>query len=183
MSQSLVSANRTFQLALVMIFAALYAAMTIVFAPFSYLILQSRVSEILIAFIPFYGWPVVLGLTMGTLLSNVISPLGLIDLLVGTLATFLGALPVYALKRYPRYQILGFVAYAVIVSVIVTFELSLVFSLPFLLVFPELLIGESLSAVLGASLLYLQLRRTSLPYTAPPIVPESMGEESSVKTK
>ncbi len=166
-----------------MIFAALYATMTIVFAPISYLIFQSRVSEILIAFIPFYGWPVVLGLTMGTLLSNVISPLGLIDLFVGTFATFLGCLPIYALKRYPRYQILGFVAYTLIVSVLVSFELSLVLSLPFILVFPELLIGESLSAVLGASILYLQLRRTRLPYTTPPGIPESMDNESSGETK
>ena len=147
-----------------MIFAALYATITIVFAPFSYLIFQSRISETLIAFIPFYGWPVVLGLTLGTLLSNIISPVGLIDLFVGTLATFLGSLPIYILKKRPRYLILGFISYALIVSILVSFELSIVFAIPFLMVFPELMIGESISAVLGASLLYFQLRRTHLPY-------------------
>ncbi|MHA1839972.1 MAG: QueT transporter family protein [Candidatus Ranarchaeia archaeon] len=150
---------------LVMIFAAIYAAITMTFAPISYLNFQIRVSEIVIAFIPFYGWPAVLGLTLGTFISNTISPLGVIDLLVGTMATFLGCIPIYLGRRRPWSVILGFFAYAVIVSALVALELTIILALPFEIMFIEVLVGEIIASGIGASIVYSILRKTQLPYT------------------
>ncbi|AKA72302.1 QueT transporter family protein [Clostridium scatologenes] len=68
--------------------AALYAACTMAIAPLSYGAIQFRFSEVmtLLAFIdPIY----IPGLVLGCALSNIYSPLGIIDVLVGTTATFI----------------------------------------------------------------------------------------------
>lgn len=68
--------------------AALYAACTMAIAPLSYGAIQFRFSEVmtLLAFIdPVY----IPGLVLGCALSNIYSPLGIIDVLVGTTATFI----------------------------------------------------------------------------------------------
>lgn len=68
--------------------AALYAAFTIAVAPLSYGAIQFRFSEVmtLLAFIdPVY----IPGLVLGCALSNIYSPLGIIDIFVGTMATFI----------------------------------------------------------------------------------------------
>lgn len=70
------------------IVAALYAVLTMAMAPISYGMIQFRLSEVmtLLAFInPVY----IAGLTLGTLIANIASQLGMADMVFGTLATFL----------------------------------------------------------------------------------------------
>jgi uncharacterized membrane protein len=70
------------------IVAALYAVLTFALAPISYGMIQFRLSEVmtLLAFInPVY----IVGLTLGTLIANMASQLGMMDMVFGTLATFL----------------------------------------------------------------------------------------------
>lgn len=72
------------------IVAALYAVLTIALAPISYGLIQFRLSEVmtLLAFInPVY----IAGLTLGTLISNMASHLGMVDMIFGTFATFISA--------------------------------------------------------------------------------------------
>ena len=67
---------------------ALYVVLTYAFSPLAYGPLQFRLSEImtLLAFIdPFY----VLPLTLGCAISNIGSPFGIIDVIFGSLASFL----------------------------------------------------------------------------------------------
>jgi len=73
------------------IVAALYAAITIVTAPFSYGLMQFRLSEALVvlcAFEPFLA----AGITLGCFLANLFSTVTALDLVVGTLATGLACL-------------------------------------------------------------------------------------------
>lgn len=68
------------------IVAALYAVLTMALAPISYGLIQLRLSEVmtLLAFInPVY----IAGLTLGTLIANIASQLGAMDMIFGTLAT------------------------------------------------------------------------------------------------
>lgn len=68
------------------IVAALYAVLTMALAPISYGLIQFRLSEVmtLLAFInPVY----IAGLTLGTLIANIASQLGVVDMVFGTLAT------------------------------------------------------------------------------------------------
>lgn len=157
--------SRILDLALAGIFGGAYAALTILFAPISYLNIQIRLAEAMIGFIPFYGWPVVIGLTLGTFLGNVFSPLGIVDLVVGPLATLFGCLPVLLLRNRRKTVFLGFLGYAVIVSGIIAGELSLILALPFDLTFLSLLVGELISAGLGGSVIYSAASKRTLPYT------------------
>ena len=73
------------------IVAALYAVITIVTAPFSYGLMQFRLSEALVvlcAFEPFLA----AGITLGCFLANLLSTVTALDLVVGTLATGLACL-------------------------------------------------------------------------------------------
>ncbi|MHA1917098.1 MAG: QueT transporter family protein [Candidatus Ranarchaeia archaeon] len=148
--------NKTLQIVLVSIFAALYSSITLLFAPISFFAFQIRISEVLISFIPIFGWPVVIGLTIGTFLGNTISPLGLIDLVIGTFATFLGSLVIKKSKN----PYVGFFLYAVIISVIIGWELSFVFFLPLEITIFEVFIGEFISAFLITSIFYGIIKKT-----------------------
>lgn len=72
------------------IIAALYAAVTYFIAPISYGAQQFRISEAL-TILPVLTPAAIPGLTVGCLLSNLSSPYGIIDIICGTLATFLAA--------------------------------------------------------------------------------------------
>lgn len=70
------------------IVASLYAVLTLFMAPISYGMIQFRLSEVmtLLAFLnPVY----IAGLTLGTLIANIASQLGMADMVFGTLATFI----------------------------------------------------------------------------------------------
>ena len=80
--------------------AAIYAVLTIVLAPISYGPIQVRLSEaltVLPALTPM-GIP---GLFVGCIVANIISPYGLVDLVLGSLATLIAAIASYKLKDHP----------------------------------------------------------------------------------
>ena len=80
------------------IVAALYAAITILTAPFSYGLIQFRLSEALVvlcALAPQLG----IGITLGCFLANVFSTVTALDMIVGTLATALACLVTAKCKK------------------------------------------------------------------------------------
>ncbi|MDO5100665.1 MAG: QueT transporter family protein [Eubacteriales bacterium] len=80
------------------VIAALYAVLTYVIAPFAYGPIQFRFSEILVllAFVsPIY----IPGLILGCVLGNLMSPFGVIDIVVGSLATAIACLLMSKIKQ------------------------------------------------------------------------------------
>lgn len=73
------------------IIAALYVALTYAGAPLAYGGVQFRISEAL-TILPVFTPAAIPGLTIGCLLGNLGSPLGITDVICGTLATLLAAL-------------------------------------------------------------------------------------------
>lgn len=82
------------------IIAAVYASLTILLAPISYGFMQIRVSEAL-TILPFFTPAAIPGLFIGCLISNLLSPYGLIDIILGSAATLIAALGSYQLRRRP----------------------------------------------------------------------------------
>ncbi|MED9821825.1 MAG: QueT transporter family protein [Christensenellales bacterium] len=80
------------------IIAALYAAMTLLFAPLSYGEVQIRFSEAL-TILPILLPEAVPALAVGCLLANVLGGCTIFDIVFGTLATLLAALCTRALRR------------------------------------------------------------------------------------
>jgi len=82
------------------IIAAIYATLTIVLMPFSYGIMQVRVSEAL-TILPFFTPAAIPGLFIGCIVSNMVGPYGLLDMVLGSAATLLAAVCSYYLRSKP----------------------------------------------------------------------------------
>ena len=80
--------------------AALYTVLTMIAAGFDLAsgAIQVRFSEAL-TIMPFFTPAAIPGLTLGCLLSNILTGCALPDIIFGTLATLLGALGSYALRK------------------------------------------------------------------------------------
>ncbi len=78
------------------IISALYAVLTLVFAPISYGAVQVRISEAL-TILPLFCVEAIPGLAIGCFIANI--PMGIWDMLIGTLATLLAAISTRALKK------------------------------------------------------------------------------------
>ncbi len=85
-------------LAIAAVIAALYAALTVVFAPISYGAVQFRIAEAF-TLLPVLFPQAIPGLAVGCLISNLIGGYGLWDVVLGTLATLAAALLTYGLRR------------------------------------------------------------------------------------
>jgi uncharacterized membrane protein len=74
------------------IIAAVYTVLTLVFAPLSYgeSMIQVRISEML-TILPYYTPAAIPGLFVGAFVSNLFSPVGAVDVILGSLATLLAA--------------------------------------------------------------------------------------------
>ena len=78
--------------------AAIYVALTMLFAPISFGPVQFRISEAL-CILPFFTPAAVPGLAIGCLLSNIFCGAMMPDVIFGTLATLIGAVGSYALRK------------------------------------------------------------------------------------
>ncbi len=105
--------------------AAIYAALTIALAPFSYGPVQVRISECmtLLAFVNPRWVP---GLTIGCLLANLLSPFGMLDIIVGTLATFIA---VY-LMRYAPNMLVASLSPVIVNGLLIGAELAYLGAIP-----------------------------------------------------
>ena len=103
------------------ILAALYVVLTYIMAPISFWAIQFRLSEILVLAC-FFNKKKIVGLTLGCILSNLVSPLGLMDVGFGTLATFLACLGII----FCKHLIVAIWFPVVLNGIIVGFELYLI---------------------------------------------------------
>lgn len=90
--------NLTRRIVVTGVIAAIYTVLTLVLAPISFGPVQFRLSEImvLLAFVdPLY----ILGLTLGCLLSNMVGGFGIMDIVFGSLATFISCIAMYWTKN------------------------------------------------------------------------------------
>ena len=78
--------------------AALYVVLTYIMAPISFWAIQFRLSEILVLAC-FFDKKKIVGLTLGCFLANLVSPLGIMDIGFGTIATFLACLGIIFCKH------------------------------------------------------------------------------------
>ena len=140
----------TKNLALIAIYAALYAALVVVLGSFSYGPIQVRIADSLLAAIPLLGLPGVLGHTFGVFIANIFSPAGLIDLL-NTIPSFAMAFLVYYVYKQTKndYTVIGTcITYSVVLGITVGWMLSYLYSLPLLLTIAYVAIGNVIASVL-----------------------------------
>ena len=147
--------------------AALYVALTYIFAPFSFREIQVRVSEALVI-LPLFTPAAVPGLFVGCLIGNILGGAPLPDVIFGSLATLIGAFFTWKLReKHPFLAVLPpILANALIVPFVLRYTYMI--DLPIPLMMLTVGIGEVLSCgVLGLILFYaLRPHRERIFHTA-----------------
>lgn len=130
---------------------AVYALLTILFAPISYGMIQVRIAEMLMV-LPYFTPAAVPGLFVGCLIANIYGGHGILDIVFGSLATLLSAYLV--LKISNRYLVP--LPPVIINALVVGMILHLVLGVPFYLAAAWVGAGQLLACYgLGLPLLLL----------------------------
>lgn len=125
------------------VIAALYAGLTYAFAFMSYGPVQFRIAEILTV-LPAYSLAAVPGLALGCLLANIASPLGPVDIIVGTLATLTAAILTRVLpKKFAPFPPI------IINAIFVGIELNVLIQSPLFATMGYVAIGEAVVCLIG----------------------------------
>lgn len=144
-------------LAKISIVAALYVVITYAIAPISYGPVQVRISEVLVL-LAFFDKKYIISLTIGCLIANLLSPLGMIDVVVGTLGTFFS---VYAISKTKSLFLATL--WPSFFCIPVVFILHIFVGLPFMLYLFGFITGEFLSVtIIGYPLVKIAMKNEVL---------------------
>lgn len=144
------------------VIAALYVVLTYVFSAFASGVIQVRVSEAL-TILPAFTPAAIPGLVIGCLLSNTLTGCVLLDIIFGSVATLIGALGSYALRRHTwLVPIPPIVSNMIIVPFVLRFAYGATDAFPFMIA--TVGAGEIISCYLLGMILYGALKKNE-PYT------------------
>lgn len=129
-----ISTKRIVKLAAV---AALYVALTVGLSGISYGSIQFRIAEAM-TLLCFYRKDYCISLTIGCLIANIFSPMALMDMVFGTLATLGSVLVINKSKNLFAASLAPVIFNALIVGL----ELKIALSLPFVISALEVAAGE-----------------------------------------
>ena len=134
--------------------ATIYVVLNIIFAPISYGPIQVRIAEALVV-LPFIDPSAIIGLFLGCILANVIGPLGMVDIMGGSLCTLVAAYLTYKVKN-PKLAPLP----PVLINAFgVSIYLHLIFDSPYWITVLYIGIGEVIACyILGYPLLVLLIK-------------------------
>ncbi len=155
---------KTRDLALISLYAALYAALVIVLGGISFGPVNIRIADAMVGAVPLLGIPGVLGHTLGVFVGNLYSPLGPIDLL-NTIPSFAMSFVVYYIYKQTKndYAVIGGCAsYSVVLGLTVGWMLSTPFNIPLPLSITYVITGNLVATVLIGWPLFKLLKRNAI---------------------
>ncbi|MEM2483195.1 MAG: QueT transporter family protein [Candidatus Nezhaarchaeales archaeon] len=139
------------------VYAAMYAAATVLLSPISFLFLNIRVADMLRGLLFFQPTGVLVGNFIGHMVANVGSPLGPLDLVSAPMSTVGLALALRLGKRSPY---AGFVAHWAVLTLWLTWLLGTAFNISyeamFMILAPQLFISDYVLPLL----LYVSLKKS-----------------------
>jgi len=126
--------------------ATVYSLLTVALGPLGYSWIQVRLAEALTPLPFLIGFPAVAGLTLGCIIANWFSPIGLPDLIFGPLLTLLAALMSWKFSMKRR---LMACIYPVFVNAFgVSAYVSFFYSVPYWISVVTIAVGELVAAIL-----------------------------------
>lgn len=140
--------NRSISVKLIVVnamIASVYAALTLAISPIAYSEIQFRLSEIMV-FLAFYNKKYISGLIIGCIIANLFSPMGLLDVIFGTISTIIVCITMYVIKNRYLAAIIG----AIITGLIIGGELWYAYQIPYLINALYVAIGELIVLIIGA---------------------------------
>lgn len=148
--------SRIHQIIRLAIITALYVTLTIVLSFMSYGNIQFRIAEILIL-LCFFRKDYSIALILGCAIANFFSPLGIFDVIFGTLATAISVLFVMKSKNLVVASIFPVIFNGIIIGL----ELYYVLSLPLLLSMASVAIGEAVVVMVLGNLIFFKLKKNA----------------------
>lgn len=144
-------------LARLAIVAAMYAALTLALPGLSYGGIQIRFSEILVL-LCFYRRDYSISLILGCFIANIFSPMALMDMIFGTLATAIAVIPMFSFKNIWLASLLPVISNGVIIAI----ELYVAFGEPIWLSMLTVAAGELIvCTIIGCPLFRLVFERSA----------------------
>ena len=150
--------KKTLFIAYAAMIAAIYVILTSIFAPFGFGEIQVRVAEAL-TILPAFTSAAIPGLFIGCLIGNILGGAILPDIIFGSLATLIGAVFVFLLRRKNKYvlPLAPVLSNSLIIPFILRFGYGVNLPIPFLML--SIGIGEILSCGVLGMLLYNALSK------------------------
>ncbi len=155
---------RTKDVAIIGIYAALYAALVIGLGGISYGPIQVRLADSLVAAVPLLGMAGVLGHTLGVFIANMFSTAGVIDLL-NTIPSFAMAFVVFYVYKRTKNDysvIVTCLAYSAVLGTTVGWMLSYLYGLPLVPTIAYVAIGNMIASVLIGWPIFKILKKTGI---------------------
>lgn len=148
----------TRDIALAGLFGALYAVGVILLAPISFLPVQVRIADAFLPLSILFGLPVIIGLTLGALVANLVGGLGAVDVIGGSIANLIATTLAWKIGSLKfRGTWLAAVAVEIlVVTIIVGTYLSILFEIPIVVGLMDVFVGSLIAiGIAGYSLLKL----------------------------
>lgn len=137
--------NKTRRIVITAAIAAIYAVTTLAIAPLAFGSYQFRISEVLVLlalFDPLY----IGGLTLGCFIANMLGPNGLMDVVFGTIATFISVTAIYytpkIIKNNAKCLWIASLWPTIFNGLIVGWMLSYLYALPMVITMFQVALGE-----------------------------------------
>lgn len=136
--------------------AAFYVVMTVVFSPISFGAIQFRLSEMLVL-LCFYKKDYCYSLVLGCALANLFSPMGIYDVIFGTLATVFSVICIYRSKNLLLASL-----FPTLSCIIVGLELHWVLDLPLFMTSLTVMLGEFVVVTIFGYPLFKEFEKSTI---------------------
>lgn len=135
--------------------AAIYVVLTLLGSGLAYGQIQFRISEVLVL-LCFFNKDYIISMTIGCFIANLFSTVGLLDTVVGTLATLISVLLIYACRKKLNLFLVSLFP-VIINGILVGAELKFAAKLPFFLSMGTVALGEFVCVSVFGVLLFRYL--------------------------
>lgn len=154
--KKMVAKIRATELTKVALITALYIVITTALSVISFGSVQLRLSE-MFNYMPLFNKRYIWAVTLGVAIANMNSPLGIIDVLVGSISTFLVLKIILSVTKNIKSTPIKFVLTAFIFAFsmfTVAGQLAIVNDLPFFITWISVALGELFSMAIGGLIMY-----------------------------
>jgi len=156
-----VNSKSSLRVTLTAVFAAIYAVGVVFLAPISFQIFQVRLADALLPLAMLFGWPAVLGLSLGAFVANFFGGLGPVDIIGGSIANFVATFAAWQIfrRRSKRWALVGVAIEVLVITFIVGPYLSYLLAMPLSVGILGIFLGSLVAIGILGSILFFAITR------------------------